>query len=136
MDCFYAAVHVRDDPSLVGQPVVIGGSPQGRGVVAAANYEARKFGVHSAMPAAQAVRRCPHAVFLKPEFARYRRESEKIFEIFERLDPESSDGTGIGLTLVQRIVETHGGRIWVESEGRGQGSTFYFTLPAESSAPT
>ena len=61
---------------------------------------------------------------------------EKIFEIFERLDPESSDGTGIGLTLVQRIVETHGGRIWVESEGRGQGSTFYFTLPAESSAPT
>ena len=87
MDCFYAAVHVRDDPSLVGQPVVIGGSPQGRGVVAAANYEARKFGVHSAMPAAQAVRRCPHAVFLKPEFARYRSESEKIFEIFREMTP-------------------------------------------------
>ena len=87
MDCFYAAVHMRDDPSLVGQPVVIGGSPQGRGVVAAANYEARKFGVHSAMPAAQAVRRCPHAVFLKPEFARYRSESEKIFEIFRDITP-------------------------------------------------
>jgi DNA polymerase IV len=87
MDCFYAAVHVRDDPSLAGRPVVIGGSPQGRGVVAAANYEARRFGVHSAMPAAQAVRLCPQAVFLKPEFSRYRDESEEIFAIFRDLTP-------------------------------------------------
>ena len=82
MDCFYAAVHVRDDPSLRGKPVVIGGSPNGRGVVAAANYEVRRYGVHSAMPAAQALRRCPHAIFLKPEFPRYREESRAIFDIF------------------------------------------------------
>ncbi len=87
MDCFYAAVHMRDDPSLVGKPVVIGGSPGGRGVVAAANYEVRRFGVHSAMPAAQALRRCPHVVFIKPEFSRYREESGAIFEIFRRLTP-------------------------------------------------
>lgn len=87
MDCFYAAVHVRDDPSLAGKPVVIGGSPQGRGVVAAANYEARHFGVHSAMPAAQAVRLCPQAVFLKPEFPRYRAESDEIFAIFRDFTP-------------------------------------------------
>jgi DNA polymerase-4 len=87
MDCFYAAVHMRDDPSLVGKPVVIGGSPQGRGVVAAANYESRRYGIHSAMPAAQAVRRCPHAVFIKPEFKRYRDESQAIFAIFREMTP-------------------------------------------------
>ncbi len=87
MDCFYAAVHMRDDPALRGKPVVIGGSPEGRGVVAAASYEARRFGVRSATPAARAVRLCPQAVFLKPDFARYRRESHAIFAIFERFTP-------------------------------------------------
>ncbi len=87
MDCFYAAVHVRDDPSLRGKPVVIGGNPNGRGVVAAANYEVRRYGVHSAMPAAQALRRCPHVVFIKPEFPRYREESQAIFEIFRDFTP-------------------------------------------------
>ncbi len=87
MDCFYAAVHMRDDPSLRGKPVVIGGNPNGRGVVAAANYEVRRYGVHSAMPAAQALRRCPHVVFIKPEFPRYREESQAIFEIFRELTP-------------------------------------------------
>lgn len=87
MDCFYAAVHMRDDPSLVGKPVVIGGSPNGRGVVAAASYEARRFGIHSAMPAAQAVRLCRHAIFIKPEFVRYRAESQAIFGIFRRFTP-------------------------------------------------
>lgn len=87
MDCFYAAVHVRDDPSLRGKPVVIGGDPAGRGVVAAASYEVRRFGVHSAMPAAQAVRLCPQAIFLKPDFPRYRKESDKIFEIYRSFTP-------------------------------------------------
>ncbi len=87
MDCFYAAVHMRDDPALRGRPVVIGGNPAGRGVVAAASYEARRFGIRSAMPAAHAARRCPEAVFLRPEFARYRAESEAIFEIFRDYTP-------------------------------------------------
>ena len=78
---------MRDDPTLRGKPVVIGGSPAGRGVVAAASYEARHFGIHSAMPAAQAVRRCPKAIFLKPEFPRYRKESQAIFAIFRELTP-------------------------------------------------
>jgi DNA polymerase IV len=82
MDCFYAAVHMRDDPSLAGLPVVIGGSPQGRGVVAAASYEARAFGVRSAMPSARALRLCPRLVFVKPDFPRYRRESAEVFAIF------------------------------------------------------
>lgn len=87
MDCFYAAVHVRDDPSLAGKPVVIGGDPSGRGVVAAASYEVRRYGVRSAMPAARAVRLCPDAVFLRPDFRRYRQESEKIFAIYRELTP-------------------------------------------------
>lgn len=87
MDCFYAAVHMRDDPSLRGRPVIIGGDPAGRGVVAAASYEVRRFGVHSAMSSAEARRRCPQAVFLKPEFPRYRRESEAIFALFREVTP-------------------------------------------------
>jgi DNA polymerase-4 len=87
MDCFYAAVHMRDDPSLAGRPVVIGGDPAGRGVVAAASYEARKYGIHSAMPAARARRLCAHAVFLPPDFARYSAESELIFALFGSYTP-------------------------------------------------
>ena len=87
MDCFYAAVHMRDEPSLVGKPVVVGGDPSGRGVVAAANYEARKFGNHSALPAAQARRLCPETIFLKPDFSRYREESKAIFAIYRDYTP-------------------------------------------------
>lgn len=88
MDCFYAAVHARDDPSLRGVPLIIGGRPEGRGVVAAASYEVRRFGVHSAMPSSRAVRLCPQAVFLPPDFPRYRRESEEIFRIYRELTPQ------------------------------------------------
>ena len=87
MDCYYAAVHVRDDPSLAGRPVVVGGDPRARGVVASANYEARRFGIHSAMPASRAARLCPDAVFLHPDFPRYRRESDKIFAIYREITP-------------------------------------------------
>jgi DNA polymerase-4 len=83
MDCFYAAVHMRDDPALRGRPVVVGGSPEGRGVVAAASYEARRFGIRSAMPSVQAKRLCPEVVFLSPDFSRYRDESRRIFAILE-----------------------------------------------------
>ncbi|MFO7859348.1 MAG: DNA polymerase IV [Ectothiorhodospiraceae bacterium] len=78
MDAFYAAVEQRDDPELRGRPVLVGGSPQGRGVVAAASYEARAFGVRSAMPAARAVRLCPDAVFVRPRFPVYRAASRTI----------------------------------------------------------
>ena len=87
MDCFYAAVHMRDDPSLRGKPVIIGGRPESRGVVAAASYEVRRFGVHSAMPSSRARRLCPDAIFIPPDFRRYSRESEKIFAIYRELTP-------------------------------------------------
>lgn len=87
MDCYYAAVHMRDDPTLVGRPVVVGGDPQGRGVVASASYEARKFGIRSAMPAAHALRLCPQVVFLRPDFPLYRRESDRIFAIYREYTP-------------------------------------------------
>ena len=87
MDSFYVAVHVREDPSLEGRPVVVGGDPGGRGVVAAASYEARRFGIHSAMPAAQARRQCPHVVFIRPDFGLYRAEAEKIFAIYHEYTP-------------------------------------------------
>ncbi len=87
MDCFYAAVHMRDDPWLAGKPVVIGGSAESRGVVAAASYEARRFGIHSAMPSSRARRLCPEVIFIPPDFRRYRRESEAIFAIYRELTP-------------------------------------------------
>jgi DNA polymerase IV len=87
MDAFYASVEERDQPELVGQPVIVGGTPEGRGVVAAANYEARRYGVHSAMPAATAVRLCPHAVFVRPRMGHYAAVSDQIREIFLRYTP-------------------------------------------------
>jgi DNA polymerase-4 len=87
MDAFYASVEEREQPKLKGQPVVVGGSRQRRGVVSAANYEARKFGIHSAMPAATAHRLCPHAVFLPVRIDFYARISHEIRRIFQRYTP-------------------------------------------------
>ncbi|HEX7193256.1 MAG TPA: DNA polymerase IV [Thermoanaerobaculia bacterium] len=86
MDAFYASVEQRDDPSLKGKPVIVGW-PGERSVVCAASYEARKFGVHSAMPAMRARRLCPEAVFIHPNFEKYRAVSRQIREIFERHTP-------------------------------------------------
>jgi DNA polymerase-4 len=88
MDAFYASVEERDDPSLVGKPVIVGGTPEGRGVVAAANYEARKFGVHSAMASARAHRLCPHAIVIRPRIDYYAQVSSQIREIFEQFTPQ------------------------------------------------
>ena len=87
MDAFYASVEERDHPELAGRPVVVGGTPQGRGVVAAANYAARKYGIHSAMPAVTARRRCPQAVFLPCRIDHYAKVARKIREIFQRYTP-------------------------------------------------
>ena len=95
MDAFYAAVEQRDFPEYRGKPIVVGGSPRGRGVVATASYEARRFGIHSAMPASQAQRLCPQAIFLKPRFDVYRQVSQKIRAVMQRyskyIEPLSLD---------------------------------------------
>ena len=83
LDCFFAAVEELDDPSLRGKPVIVGGNPDRRGVVSTANYIARRYGVHSAMSAALARRLCPHAVFLRPRFERYRELSHRVMAILD-----------------------------------------------------
>jgi DNA polymerase-4 len=87
MDAFYASVEQRDRPELRGKPVAVGGSPQSRGVVAAASYEARAFGVHSAIPMSRAVRLCPHLEVVRADFAKYRAVSQQVFAIFRSVTP-------------------------------------------------
>ena len=103
MDAFYASVEQRDNPELRGQPLVVGGSPEGRGgVVATASYEARKFGIRSAMSSKQALQLCPHALFVRPRFAAYKEASQKIREIFTRytdlIEPLSLDEAYLDVT--------------------------------------
>src|SRR5438067_10982396 len=87
MDAFYASVEARDNPELRGKPLAVGGSPESRGVVAAASYEARKYGVRSGMPMARALRLCPELVVVPPDFARYREASEKVMAILHSATP-------------------------------------------------
>lgn len=87
MDAFYASVEQRDDPALAGKPVIVGAGPHERGVVSAASYEARKFGVHSAMPSRTAHKLCPHAVFVYPRMSVYSAISRRIMEIMEGFTP-------------------------------------------------
>src|SRR5690606_25741374 len=101
MDAFYASVEQLDNPDLVGKPIAVGGSEQ-RGVVAAASYEARKFGVKSAMSSVIAKRNCPELIFIKPRFDRYKEISNKIREIFleytELVEPLSLDEAYLDVT--------------------------------------
>ena len=87
MDAFYASVEQRDNPSLRGVPVAVGGSPEHRGVVAAASYEARAFGVRSAIPMSRAVRLCPSLVIVRPDFTKYMTASQTVFSIFRSVTP-------------------------------------------------
>lgn len=86
MDAFYASVEQRDNPDLKGQPLIVGGGAN-RGVVAAASYESRKYGIHSAMPVAEALRRCPQLIRIRPRMDVYRAESRKIFAVFREFTP-------------------------------------------------
>jgi DNA polymerase IV len=86
MDAFYASVEALDNPELRGKPLIVGGTG-GRGVVAAASYEVRKYGVHSAMPMGEALRRCPHAICVRPRFDRYQAVSRTVFKVFHEYTP-------------------------------------------------
>jgi len=103
MDAFYASVEQRDNPELRGIPLVVGGLPEGRGgVVATASYEARKFGIRSAMSSKQALQLCPHAIFVRPRFPAYKEASQRIREIFSRytdlIEPLSLDEAYLDVT--------------------------------------
>jgi DNA polymerase-4 len=87
MDAFYASVEQRDNPALRGLPVAVGGAPDKRGVVAAASYEARTFGVRSAMPMSRAVRLCPSLVIVRPDFSKYRAVSQQVFALYRSITP-------------------------------------------------
>ncbi len=87
LDAFFAAVEELERPELRTQPLVVGGDPQGRGVVATANYEARKYGIHSAMSCAEAARRCPHAVFVRPRHSEYSAHSRRVWEAVREVVP-------------------------------------------------
>ena len=118
MDAFYASVEQRDRPELRGRPVAVGGSPESRGVVAAASYEARTFGVRSAIPMSRAVRLCPHLSIVRPDFAKYRAVSQEVFGIFREVTPlveglsldeayldvtENAWGESLGMSVARRI---------------------------------
>jgi DNA polymerase-4 len=107
MDAFYASVEQREHPELRGRPVIVGGTG-GRGVVSAASYEARRHGVHSAMPTAEARRLCPDGVYLPGDMGRYARESKRLFAIFRRFTPRvqglSLDEAFLDLTGTERLL--------------------------------
>src|SRR5215472_16351261 len=135
MDAFYASVEQRDNPDLRGKPVAVGGS-QARGVVAAASYEARKFGVHSAMPSVTAKRKCPDLIFVKPRFDAYKAISLQIREIFSDytpvIEPLSLDEAYLDVTRNRKgiasatlIAEEIRARIRAESELTGSAGVSF-----------
>lgn len=118
MDAFYASVEQRDRPELRGQPVAVGGAPDKRGVVAAASYEARSFGVRSAIPMTRAVRLCPSLVIIPPDFTKYRAASQQVFDLFRSVTPlveplsldeayldvtENAWGETLGMNVARRL---------------------------------
>ena len=118
MDAFYASVEQRDDPTLAGRPVAVGGSPESRGVVCAASYEARRFGVRSAIPMSRAVRLCPELVVVRPDFKKYGAVSKQVMDLFRTVTPlveplsldeayldvtENAWGEPLGVTVARRL---------------------------------
>lgn len=109
MDAFYASIEQRDNPKLKGKPVIVGGTPNGRGVVATCSYEAREFGIHSAMPAKDAYKRCPYAHFVRPRFEVYQQVSKQIRDIFYRytdlVEPLSLDEAYLDVTVNKKNIK-------------------------------
>src|SRR5204862_629308 len=107
MDAFFVSVEELFDPTLKGKAVVVGGQRDERGVVSAASYEARKFGVHSAMPLRTAAKMCPHAIFVNGHSERYREYSEKVFEVLNSFSPQvemaSVDEAYLDMTGTERL---------------------------------
>ena len=107
MDAFYASVEQRDNPELRGKPLIVGGSPKSRGVVSAASYEVRPYGVRSAMPTARALKLCPHAILVRPRMQRYAEVSAEIFSVFHMITPlvqsVSLDEAFLDVTASQRL---------------------------------
>ena len=110
LDAFFASCEQQEHPEYQGRPVVVGALPGHRGVVAAASYEARRFGIHSAMPIADALRRCPDAVFLRPDMENYRRQSQLVFQILETLAPvveaASIDEAYLNVSGLEKLLGT------------------------------
>ncbi|MGL4799856.1 MAG: DNA polymerase IV [Cellulosilyticaceae bacterium] len=102
MDAFFASIEMRDEPTLKGKPIIVGGRPDGRGVVATCSYEARKYGIHSAMPSKTAYALCPNAIFIHPDHEKYHQVSQQIRDIFRRytdkIEPLSLDEAYLDVT--------------------------------------
>ena len=111
-DAFYASVEQLENPAIRGKPVVVGGSPEGRGVVASASYEARKYGIRSAMPMRTALQRCPHAIQVNSNFTRYREVSRRVMDIFRELTPtiEPLSMDEAYLDITDRVSAKHSAR--------------------------
>lgn len=107
MDAFFAAIEQRDNPEMRGKPVIVGAGPHERGVVSTCSYEARVFGIHSAMPSREAYTRCPHGIFVAPRMRHYSAVSKQVFSILERftplIEPLSVDEAFLDITGVQRL---------------------------------
>ncbi|MDG6894145.1 DNA polymerase IV [Volucribacter amazonae] len=121
MDCFYASIEMRENPALMGKPMAVGGKPHQRGVLTTCNYEARQFGLHSAMSSAEAVKRCPQLILVPPNFPLYQQVSQQIHQIFQQytdiIEPLSLDEAYLD---VSECHQYSGSATWIAQAIRQQ----------------